>query len=65
MWSPVLTVNTVLSNVNKLCGRAEFFKMADCGPTDFFKMADLFITEDLYRPGTVHEEGKRSEENKG
>ena len=28
----------------------------------FFKMAGLFITEDLYRPGTVHEEEKRSEE---
>ena len=26
-------------------------------------MADLFITEDLYRPGTLHEEENRSEEN--
>ena len=51
------------SNVNKLCGRAEFFKIADCGPTELFKIADLFITEDLYRPATAHEEEKRSKEN--
>ena len=44
-------------------GVLNFFKMADCGPTEFFKMADLFITEDLYRPVTVHDEEKRSKEN--
>ena len=60
MQSGVLIV--YCSNVNKLCGRTEFFKMADCGPTEFFKMADLFITEDIYRPATVHEEEKRSKE---
>ena len=35
--------------------------MADCGPTEFFKMADLFITEDLYRPATAHEEDKKEQ----
>ena len=49
--------------MNKLCGRTEFFKMADCGPTEFFKMADSFIIEDLYRPANVHEEEKKSKEN--
>ena len=37
--------------------------MADCGPTEFFKMADLFITEDLHRPATAHQEDKRNKEN--
>ena len=49
-------------------GLLNFFKMADCGPTtsgllNYFKMADLFITEDLHRPGTLHEEENRREEN--
>ena len=44
-------------------GVLNLFKMVDCGPTEFFKMADLFITEDLYRQATVHEEEKRSKEN--
>ena len=38
-------------------GVLNLFKMADCGPAKFFKMADIFITEALYKPGTVHEEG--------
>ena len=41
-------------------GVLNLFKMADCGPTEFFKMADAFITEDLYRPATVHEEQKEA-----
>ena len=41
-------------------GVLNLFKMADCGLTEFFKMADLLITEDLYRPATVHEEEKEA-----
>ena len=39
--------------------------MADCGPTflKFFKMADLIITEDFSRPGAVHEEENRRDDN--
>ena len=44
-------------------GVLNYFRMADCGPTEFFKIADLLITDDLYRPATVHEEEKRSKEN--
>ena len=41
-------------------GVLNLFKMADCGPAKLFKMADIFITEDLYGPATVHEEGNFS-----
>ena len=39
-----------------------------CGPTEFFQvlttnMEDVFITEDLYRPGTFQEKENRSDEN--
>ena len=33
------------------------------GQLNLFKMADLFITEDFYRPGTVHEKKNKSDEN--
>ena len=35
------------------------------GLLNYFKMADLFVTEDLdrSRPGTLHEEENRREEN--
>ena len=45
-------------------GVLNIFKMADCGPTEFFKMADLFITEDLYRLATVHEDRRKKEQGK-
>ena len=40
-------------------------KMTDCGPTflNFFKMADLIITEDFSRPGAVHVEENRRDDN--
>ena len=45
--------------------KLQFFLMADCGPTlfNYFKTANLFIPEDFFRPGTVHEEKNRRADN--
>ena len=45
-------------------GVLNFLIWQTVGLLNYFKMADLSITEDLHRPGTLHEEENRRGEKR-